>query len=357
MRKRRMLLFVFTAVMVWMLSLTSYAGLVKPSGKKDYHDKQNILKELTEKKTCTLQKGKTYYLNSALLIPSNCTLDATGAVIISRIAAVRNLARKTDYNDLKNVTIIGGTWKSAVKGGYGTGFQFAHASGITMKNMTIINTCYEGHAIELVACKNVVIDNCKVIAQGKKPAVCGEEMIQIDVATKKTAPFLSGKLLNNAGCRDVTIRKCTVKGSRAVGVNFAVSGKGFHKNIKVKDCKLTGLTSEGLALFNTINAEVTGNTIISNGNKLDDVSSVGLHLDILYGNSPWMAKGTYVISGNTIKGGRQALEVYSHMSSKFGKVKITSNKLYCKSGKKNALWADEGSIVKLTEKKNKTYDW
>ena len=350
-----------TFLLILMISLLTFcavtpAGVVKPSGKKDYHDRQAILNELKKHRKATLVKGKTYYLNAALQIPSNCTLNATGATIISSKAAVRNLPQKANYNDLKNVTIIGGVWKSTVKGGYGTGFQFSHASGITMKNMTILNTCYMGHAIELVACKDVKVYKCKIIAQGKKPSSGKEEMIQIDVATPTTAPFLPSKLLNNAGCRNITIDKCTITGSRPVAANFS-NGKGFHKNIVVKNCKLTGMTAEGLTLFNVIGAKVLNNTIIGKYNRIDTAESVGLHLDMIYGSSPWTAKAAYTISGNTIKGGRQAVEVYSHSSSKFGNVQISSNKLYCKAGKKRALWADPGSILKLKKKNNKTYAW
>ena len=349
--KALIMMMLFSAIL---MSVTSLAGIVQPSGKKDYHDKQAILKELKTNHKAKLVKGKTYYLNSALLIPSNCMLDATGATIVASAATMRNLATKANYSDLKNVTIIGGTWKSAVKGGYGTGFQFAHASNLTFKNMNIVNTNYTGHALELVACRNVKIQNCHIAAQGKKPAAGKEEMIQIDVATAASAPFLPAKLQNNAACRNISITNSVITGCRAVGANL---GGKFSENITITGCKLTGTSGEGVSLFNVVTATIKNNTIISKSKEVATADSVGLHLGIMGTGNSKIGKAKYIISGNTIKGGRQGLEVYSHTRLKFGTVKITNNKVYAKAGAKDAIWAAVESIKKLVMSKNKAFKW
>jgi hypothetical protein len=62
------------------------------------------------------------------------------------------------------------------------------------------------------------------------------------------------------------------------------------------------------------------------------------------------------ITGNTIKGGRQAVQVYSHTSSKFGYVTVTGNKLYCRKGAQNALKAGKAQTVSLNAAGNNTYN-
>lgn len=324
-------------------------------------DTQAIIEQLEETGYVKLQKGKTYHLEK-IMLKNNWTIDATGAKIYcpEGRAMFDHELTKTNYNSLKNVTIKGGTWLCKSKTGYGlTTMHFTHAQNIKLLNMTINTTNYEGHTIELVACKNVTISNCKITPKGSPNANSVEEPLQIDLATGTTYPALSGtKFANGATCKNIKIIGCTVKGNRAICANYSPRepkylGR-FHSGITIKNCTLTGISSEALALFNTSSGTVSGNTIITKAPVSRDSYSIGCHFHI-FGNNKDASKGTITVENNTIKGGRQALYFFSHSKTGFGTVNARNNHLYCKKGASNALIYR--FIKKMNAKNNKTYNW
>ncbi|MDE5864836.1 MAG: right-handed parallel beta-helix repeat-containing protein, partial [Lachnospiraceae bacterium] len=294
-------------------------------------DYKNIMYALEQDGTVTLVSGETYNLSKSISLKSGWEINAKGATIYCPGALFKHSLSKTNYGSLKNVTIKGGKWLTTIPEGFrSTSIHFTHAQNIKLLNMTIKTTNYQGHAIELVACKNVTIQNCKILPKGKPGKKSVEEQIQIDIATGTTYPAIAGTEYANGGiCKNIKIIKCTVKGNRAVCANFSPKeskylGK-FHSDITIKNCKLTGMTSEALALFNTSSATVTGNTIITNAPLSRESYSVGCHFH-LFGNNSASEKGKITVSNNTIKGGRQALYFYSHSSAKYGTAIIKNNK-------------------------------
>lgn len=286
------------------------------------------------------------------------------ATIISGTGAFRNRPTKTNYGSIKNFTVDGGTWKNTNKKGFDKSMvQFTHGSNITVKNATIY-CAYKGHSIELIACKNVTIDNCKLKPLGSCPSTCLEEQLQIDIATPVTAPTIAksgAKFVKGQVCENITVSNCTITGGRGVCANYASKEPKyktkFHKNIVLKDNIITGKTSEGVALFNVLGATVEGNTIISNSKRTGTAYSVGFHI-AMFGKAPaGMSKAVYNVNNNIIKGGRQGFYVYSHSSSKFGKIIAKNNKCYAKTGKEKAILLDKHSVGKTTLKKNKQYKW
>jgi hypothetical protein len=308
-------------------------------------------------------------IDAFLKIGDNTTINAYGHTVTTteKKGVILNYADALDYGALKNVAINGGTWRAA-SGYKKTMMRFAHADGITIKDATIYAN-YEGHGIELIACKNVLIDNCKLYAEGTCPSTCHEEQLQIDLAAPSTAPGFKSetgtKYWNGAPCKNITVTNCTVKGARAVCANFTKkpseskyrTAKNYHSNITIKDCKLTGKNAEPLALFNTKSCTVTGNTIINN-TKSRTSYSVGCHVAMMEGTGPAASKSNKVIiSNNTIKGARNSIFVFSHNSKKFGTVRITGNNCYCKAGKASAIYAKKGVALSLTKSGNKTHTW
>lgn len=289
-------------------------------------------------------------------VNSNTKIIATGRTIKCSGGALRNLPKKVNYGSVKDIEIIGGIWKSAYKRSL---FQFVHARDIEMKNMNI--TCgITGHAIELIACKDVEINGCKITGVGKCSKTCLEEQIQIDIATPRTAPTVPGKFRKGQTCKDIEIENCTVTGARAICANYASKEnkykKKFHNGIEIKNCKLTGKTSEALALFNAMNVKVVKNTIKSNSSRRNSPYSIGCHLN-MFGKITGVkdADRTAVIKNNKVWGGRQAIQVYSKSSSKYRKVTVTGNKAYCKNGSGSALKI--AGARKTVVKGNKTYKW
>jgi hypothetical protein len=341
------------------------AVTVEPSGdEKGYEDYSNISDALKTDGDVILVSGATYYLNNTLYVESNQSITATGATIISDAGVFRNTATKTNYKSINHFTVNGGTWKNSSKNGWErTMIQFSHGKNITIKNATVYCN-YKGHSIELIACKNVTVDNCTLIPQGKCDSDSVEEQLQIDIATPKTAPTIGGegsKLVQGQTCQNITVKNCTITGGRGVCANFASTedkykGK-FHKNIVLKNNKITGVSSEGVALFNVLGAVVENNVIISKSKRTNTAYSVGLHIAI-FGKAPSSIKScVYKVNNNTIKGGRQGFFVYSHAASKLGKVEAKGNKCYAKAGKEKALQVSSGSVIKTSLSKNKLYKW
>lgn len=331
------------------------------TGKADY---KNIVAALDEDGHVILESGKTYYLKATLWVESNQSITATGATIISKSGAFRNRPTKTNYNSISNFTVDGGTWKNADKNGFKKSMiQFSHCKNITLKNATVYCN-YQGHAIELVACKNVTVDNCILKPLGKCPKNSVEEQLQIDIATPITAPTVGNygkKFVQGQTCQNITVTNCTITGARGLCANYASKENKFktkfHKNIVLKNNKIIGNSSEGVALFNVIGATVENNTIVSNSKRKNTAYSVGLHI-AMFGKAPAaMKKANYKVNNNVVKGGREGFYVYSHSSSKFGNVTAKKNKCYASAGKAAAIEVTEKSVKKISLSKNKQYKW
>ena len=352
-------------LLILCMGMPAFAGVVEPSGQKGRTDRLNIQDELDNTGSVTLVSGGVYYLNTSIRVRSNQKIDATGATIYLARAAVRNATStfKTDYSSLKNLTIKGGKWRTYnSKGTSGTTFSFAHSSNIILDGLDIYCTSPTGHAIELVACKNVTIKNCVITPKGTSKAKGQQEMLQIDIATPKTAPFLaktSKKLQNGLACKDIYVLNNTIIGDRAVCCNHPSKEKKFkkyyHENIVIKDNNLTGRKAEALAVFNTITATITGNKIVTKSKRINEAYSVGLHVALFGKAKAFSTKANIVVTDNIIKGGRSAFHILSHTKYRYKKLTIKNNKLYCKTGKKRAL--SIGSVKKLKKSNNKCYDW
>ncbi len=326
-----------------------------------HKDKDAIKEALKEYKDIKLEDGKTYYIAGPIDAVDGGSIDAGTATIICEKVIVHNNEKETD--SIANFSINGGTWKKSPSAQVdGSSFRFHFGNNLKFTNMVIEHANMENHAIELVACKNVLIEHCTITGQGSAGKKSVEEQIQIDIAAPSTAPFLkkAGKtnLLNGQGCVNITINDCTVIGGRAICANLPTPTKykkyhnSYHKNITVTNCTLTGTTSEGLMIFNTKGATITDNVIISNASKSQDkYKAFGLHVQI-YGNAKSGLK--YTIKNNTIKGRSGSAVISANTSkTKFNKVTFTGNKCYSKAG--NSYHID--SYKKLKDKGNKSEKW
>ena len=366
--KRILLYTVVPFVFFLLLSLDISAGTVLPTGEISSEDVRNIDDELDETGYVRLKEGGVYYLSHYIPLNSNSTIDARGATIVINKGATRNdpLNYTTGYNSMSNIKIIGGTWISFHEEGCtGTTFSFAHCQNITLKDMDIRSTNAEGHAIELVACKNVTISNCKIIAQGKGDNNSVEEMVQIDLAAPHNAPFLEEKYQNGLACQNITVSRCTIVGNRGLSASFAKKDpsflKKYHRNIVVKNCSITGNTAEGLALFNTIDAVVKNNRLISKSKRTNTAYSSGCHIT-LFAKIPAFARRKIYIRNNVIKGGWTGFQITSHSKTRYGKMSIKNNKIFAKKGKKRALIIfpnpkKKPSVKKVSASGNKLRKW
>lgn len=335
----------------------------------------NSLVKGNEKKTIVIPKGSKFTINGVLTPGNNTTIIATGATITGKKKS--NLVTCSPKQNLKNLTIKGGTWKSPDKGGRVGGgiFAFSFVNGLKIEGVTC-SANYHGHAIEIIACKNVTIQNNKITAIGKcpkDPKTCLEAQLQIDIATKQTAPKVAEygkKYVKGQTCENVKILNNTVTGARAVELNWTASEGGkyknkFHKNIIIKGNKITGTSSEAVAFFNVIGGEISNNTIKTKSTRKQANGSytIGVHVAAM-GKHKSLAKSKLIIKNNTIYGNRNGIHFKGLFNKnetkclqKLGKITVSGNKVYCKKDKDQAIVQVKKSCSKLTQSKNKTYKW
>lgn len=358
------MLFVFIASM--MPVITAKADVVAPLNTSDTpitamkSDSGRIQEELDKTGKVILEDGGVYRLSKQICLSDGDSFDATGATIYCDTFIFMSPVGKTNYKSLKNVTLKGGKWRSTLKEGFmASSFHIRHSKDITISDMDIKVSNYEGHTMEFVACKNITVKNCKIMPLGKPQKDSVEEQIQIDIAAPSTATD-TAKRTNSATCDNIKIIGCTVKGCRAVCANFAGKDRGkyldkFHTNITIKNCKLTGVTSQALALFNTTNATVTGNKIISKAPSNRGGYAIGCQVT-LFGKVPGKIKNrNLTITKNEIKGVNYGLKVSSDSSSAFHKLTLKKNKLYAKSSSSAALVLR--AIETKSESGNKKEQW
>lgn len=336
----------------------------------------NYLLKGNKKKTIVIPKGSKFTVNGVLKPGNNTTIIATGATITGKKKS--NLIFAAPNKALKNLTIKGGTWKSPDKGGRVGGgiFAFSFVNGLKIDGVTC-SANYHGHAIEIIACKNVTVQNSKITAIGKcpkDPKTCLEAQLQIDIATKSTAPKVAeygSKYVKGQTCENVKILNNTVTGARAVELNWTNSEGGkyknkFHKNIVVKGNKITGTSSEGLAFFNVIGGEISNNTIKTKTTRkqANESYTIGVHVAVMGKAPASLAKSKLLINNNTIYGGRNGIHFKAYFNqdeteciSKLGNVTVSDNKVYCRKGKGHAIEQVRESCTSLTLANNNTYKW
>lgn len=325
-----------------------------------------------KKKTVVIPKGSKISLSGTLHPGNNTTIIAKGATVIGKKES--NIIFGAPNKKLKNLSVIGGKWRSPDKGGRtGSLFAFSYVNGLVMDGINC-NANYRGHAIEIIACKNVTIKNSKVFAIGSNPKTCQEEQIQIDLATKKTAPKIAEfgkKYVQGQTCRNVSIINNTVTGARAVGVNWSNSENNkwrskFHKNIVIQGNTLTGTTAEALSYFNVIGGKIVDNTIKTKAVRADqgDSHTIGIHA-ALCGKAPKeMAGSSLLISGNRVWGNRNGIHIMGYFDkskkeciSRFGKVQVLNNKVYCRQGAEQGIVQVKQSCRIFEESGNQAAVW
>lgn len=204
------------------------------------------------------------------------------------------------YNGRSNITIEGGIIDCI------SAFCFCHGKNITIKNV-IFKNCSTSHYIQIGACKNVKIQNCKFVGTTEKTEDRNYvEFIQIDWMTSAGQPYWSStaNIFDSTVNEGIEIDGCEfVKGINEYNHMYTCigshSGDGENKNkdIIIKNCKFTGYSYRAL----TINK--MKNVFIDN-NIFEDTESTGA-IQIAQSDN------ITVTSTNKINGGRRAISVTS----------------------------------------------
>lgn len=334
----------------------------RPSGGDDHSELEYILRG-DQRKTVVLPKGKTIKIGSRVSIGSNTMLNATGATIIQTNPSYGLLMNDVDainYSSVHNVTIVGGTWKNKYNTKAVSSVRFAHGRDLKFKNMTIISN-YQSHCLELIACKDVKVYNCTLreTNDSTKSKTSVEDALQIDLATPRTAPGVyreTGKkmFVNGQTCQNIRVEKCTIYGSRGICANYARYESQFHnkyhRNITIYNNKITGVSAQGIALYNTIDALVQGNVVKNTSTQSGVAYPSGIHLN-LFGKT---SGGKNVIAYNTVYGMKRGIYVDTEYSgTHYSLTKLIGNKVYVKSG----LAIDLNRAGSVSKSGNRTGRW
>ncbi|WP_224279158.1 right-handed parallel beta-helix repeat-containing protein [Nocardioides lacusdianchii] len=171
----------------------------------------------------------TYNIGTGLQIGSNTHLDLdSGAVLLRGTSAYANMIRnKSDgsiggYDASKNITISGGVID-------GNGFNhttnctlvgFAHAKGITIRDMRMTNLSGTWHCVELNGVQHGQILNCEF---DNSLDVFSTELVQIDLM-KDSAVWPWFGPYDNTPCNNIIVSGCYFHDSTATGIGSHTSG-------------------------------------------------------------------------------------------------------------------------------------
>lgn len=325
---------------------------------------RQVLNEALQTKGATvILPKKTFHIDTALRPGNNVTIQAEGATVISDRGAFTNDMNPSvsgRYAQLKNVTIKGGTWKTTnLEKSTVSMFSIAHASNIKILNVTIQSHA-DGHAVELIGCKNVTIKNSKMVCKGKPSKEHrSDEQIQIDLATPVCSPRLNQtpKFQDGTTCENIRIEGCEVKGPRGICANLSREKKfltRYHKNIIIKNNKVTSMTAEAIMIFNTAGVTIVGNTAVSNAARTDNRNfNTGIHVMLNAKPPKSVQQSTVLIARNKARGRHIGILLYStDMKYSFGTVKILKNRYYSED-KEDAMFVPKEIVKKLTISGNK----
>lgn len=226
-----------------------------------------------------LDKG-TYKVTDSLRIYRNTRLTLNHNAIIKRfhdnsfLYNGDNGQQYPGYEGHGNLIIEGGTWDGNVTEypDAFAGLNIAHARRVTIRD-TVIKDISWGHAIEINASSEVLIENCRFI--GFMNAADGSryyaEAVQIDVPTSSAFPWFGA--YDGTPCEHITVKDCYFGPSGTPGTTSWGGGVGTHtaihdvwtRNIKVVNNTFDRLGYVAVRLFKYSDCLVQGNTMYQCG--------------------------------------------------------------------------------------------
>lgn len=229
-----------------------------------------------------IPKG-TYTISSALEIYSNTQIYAEGAHIIKqslsggmlRTAFPRGGNQLYGYSGYKNIKIVGGIWDgNAESPKYGEGkcnvfssFRFAHATNITLENLSVTNNV-GSHHVELGGIDGATITGCTFEGYKDGGVAGGKEAIQLDVMYSSEV-FVGYPAFDDTPCINVKISNNTFRNvNRGVGNHTAVNGVYFE-NVEVTDNLFEDITQQSILALNWKDCNISNNTMKNVGSGVD----------------------------------------------------------------------------------------
>lgn len=221
----------------------------------------------------------TYYKSPSddeLLIGSNTTLMMDG-VTIKKLGSGGSYVTittqrlgdtgKGGYDDYANIAIIGGCFDGIESTSGGTYVKLAHITGLTIKNVSFINT-YAAHMMSMGACKNVKVEGC--LFEGGRRNVNTLEAFQLDVANEDYQEYSSDEVYDNFACENVEVTGCTFRNlRRGFGSHAAIVGAFYQKNVYVHDCVFDDVSNAAIMATMWKDSVISGNIMTNVGRGVD----------------------------------------------------------------------------------------
>jgi hypothetical protein len=175
-----------------------------------------------------------------------------------------NATFSSGYDGPGNITIRGGTIDLALKVSANVAIALMHGDTIVLEDVTFLNG-YQGHFVEVNACRNVTIRRClfdtmTITAAGSR------EMINIDYSYLGGFPHFGS--YDGTVCDNVLIENCAFRGGDC-GVGSHAVDATRHSSIRVINCHVEDMETGGIICRAWDKSVVRGNTII-------DAAVVGL---------------------------------------------------------------------------------
>ncbi|MBQ9673424.1 MAG: right-handed parallel beta-helix repeat-containing protein [Ruminococcus sp.] len=213
----------------------------------------------------------TFRINTTLNIYSNTYLEMDGTTLlrdysdsVSMLKAGTKNITATGYEGYGNITIHGGTfdgWDKQMTASTSNLVRFGHARNILIDSVTFTNDT-SSHHLELGACKDVTITNCKFTDQHLKSGDTAEhESIQIDALNENCFPLYDS--YDGTSCRDLTIKNCEFNNvTRGIGSHAVVlDDNSYFDNIKISDNTFTNIDGYAIVGLFWTNTFIENNTI------------------------------------------------------------------------------------------------
>lgn len=186
----------------------------------------------------------------------------------------------TDYNGNGNIEIDGGILDGNIANfpqAYNS-ISLGRGSNITLKNITIKDVI-DAHAMDLNACKDVLIENCRFL--GYKDTI-GESYFReaIQIANHTALGFSGFGNYDGTPCKNVIVRRCYFGASGTVGTTAYPTGVGNHgsvysyyeddntqpdlynRNIYIYNNVFEGMTFAGVRPFKYKNCDIYDNAFL-----------------------------------------------------------------------------------------------
>lgn len=249
--------------------------------------------------------GKHYITNDVVRLVGNTIIDLNGSTL-------ECTNKHMFFNFLGNstATLYNGNGNIIIRNGIlvGGATSFGHAKNVLLENLIFQNS-HNDHFLEICACNNYVIRNCRFVGM-EHLTTSVMEYINIDPCSRSPFPWLDNArspFYDGTVNDGITIEGCNFSigsdtyayGFNAIGVHASDGQK--HQNIRIVNNEITGFTGCGMRINNMNGVLIDGNLVNvpasgANGIRVGDVSQ---STNVIIKGNVISASGTAITKANS----------------------------------------------------------